>query len=109
MHRNANRVFRYLLFTFFIVFVSLYISQSTGYFEYRSSKKVALTKSQIEKFESDIKKGKKVDVDKYISFNNRSYQNGISKVGLSLSKMSEKYIQKIINGSFKLLGNLVGS
>lgn len=109
MHKTANKIFKYLMLTLFIAFVSLYISQTTGYYEYRSSKKVALTSKQIKKFENDVKSGKKVDIEKYISANNMSYQNSISKAGLSLSKISEKYIQKLINGSFKLLSNLVGS
>ena len=47
----------------------LYLSQSTGYFEYRNSKKVALTNKQIEKFEQDVKEGKNVDIENYIESN----------------------------------------
>lgn len=107
-HKKLNRIFKFILFTSFITFFALYLSQSTGYYEYKNSKKVALTNKQIEKFESDIKQGKKVDIENYINVNNKSYQNALSKAGLNISTTTEKVIRKIINGSFKVLGNLVG-
>lgn len=107
-HKKLNKAFRYAILISFVTFFALYLSQSTGYFEYRNSKKVALTNKQIEKFEQDVKKGKNVDIENYIDVNNKSYQNNVSKVGLSISNTTEKVIQKIIGGSFKVLGDLVG-
>ena len=107
-HKRLNKIFRYSLLVSFVTFFALYLSQSTGYFEYRNSKKVALTKEQIEKFEKDVKEGKNIDIENYIDSNNKSYQNSLSKAGLSISNVTEKAIQKIIGGSFKVLGDLVG-
>lgn len=107
-HKRLNKIFRYSLLVSFVTFFALYLSQSTGYFEYRNSKKVALTNEQIEKFEKDVKEGKNVDIENYIDSNNKSYQNSLSKAGLSISNVTEKAIQKIIGGSFKVLGDLVG-
>ncbi len=106
-HKKLNKIFKYSILISFVTFFALYLSQSTGYFEYRNSKKVALTNEQIEKFESDVKAGKNVDLEEYISVNNPDYQNAISKIGLSISSAAEKAIQKIINGSFKVLSDLV--
>lgn len=107
-HKKLNKIFRYAIFVSFVTFFALYLSQSTGYFEYRNSKKVALTNKQIEQFEQDVKAGKNIDIEKYIDVNNQNYQNAISKTGLTISNATEKAIQKIINGSFKVLGDLVG-
>lgn len=107
-HKRLNKIFRYSLLVSFVTFFALYLSQSTGYFEYRNSKKVALTNEQIEKFEKDVKEGKNIDIENYIDSNNKSYQNSLSKAGLSISNVTEKAIQKIIGGSFKALGDLVG-
>ena len=63
---------------------------------------------QIQKFEKDIKEGKNIDIEDYINTNNKSYQNKISKAGLTISNLTEKAIHKIIDGSFKLLSDLVG-
>ena len=107
-HKKLNKIFRYSILVSFVTFFALYLSQSTGYFEYRNSKKVALTNEQIEKFENDVKEGKNIDLEDYIDVNNKSYQNALSKAGLSISNTTEKVIQKIIGGSFKVLGDLVG-
>lgn len=106
-HKKLNKIFRYSILVSFVTFFALYLSQSTGYFEYRNSKKVALTNEQIQKFERDVKEGKNVDIEKYLNTNNKNYQNTISKAGLSLSSVTEKIIQKIINGSFKILGDFM--
>lgn len=107
-HKKLNKLFRYAILVSFVTFFALYLSQSTGYFEYRNSKKVALTNKQIEKFEQDIKEGKTVDIENYIETNNQNYQNTISKTGLTISNLTEKAIRKLIDGSFKVLGDLVG-
>ncbi len=107
-HKKLNKLFRYAILVSFVTFFALYLSQSTGYFEYRNSKKVALTNKQIEKFEQDIKEGKNVDIENYIETNNQNYQNTISKTGLTISNLTEKAIRKLIDGSFKVLGDLVG-
>ena len=107
-HKKLNKLFRYTILVSFVTFFALYLSQSTGYFEYRNSKKVALTNKQIEKFEQDIKEGKNVDIENYIETNNQNYQNTISKTGLTISNLTEKAIRKLIDGSFKVLGDLVG-
>ena len=107
-HKKETKIFKYLLLISFITFSALYISQSTGYFEYKNSKKVALTNQQIREFEKDVSKGKNVDLKKYLEINNKDYQNKISKLGLSISSTSEKIIQKLIDESFKILSKLVG-
>lgn len=105
---KLNKAFKSLVYISFIIFTVLYISQSSGYFDYKNRRKVAMTNSQIKQFENDIKEGKKVDLKKYIDANNKNYQNKISKVGLSISVTSEKAIQKIIEETFKVLSKFVG-
>lgn len=108
MEDKLNKLFKYFILSSFVIFTALYISQASGYFEYRNSKKVALTNEQIKKFESDVKKGKNVDVEKYIKINNRNYENKISKTGLFISKTSEKVIGKVIEETFKILSKAMG-
>ncbi|MBR3199122.1 MAG: hypothetical protein IKG27_03810 [Bacilli bacterium] len=107
-HKNENKIFKYIIFTSFIIFLALFISQNTGYFEYKNSKKVALTNEQIKAFEKDVNEGKNVDLTKYIEINNKDYQNKISKTGLFISNTLKKSIEKIISKSFKVLEKFVG-
>ena len=106
--RKIIKLFKYTLTTCFITFFALYLSASAGYFEYKNSKKVSLTNTQIKKFEEDINKGKNVDIKKYIEANNKNYQNKMSETGLSMSKFTQKCVQNIISESFKFLSKLVG-
>ena len=106
--KKINKLFKYTLLTSFITFFALYISVSAGYFDYKNSKKVALTNSQIRQCEKDINEGKNIDIKKYIEKNNSNYQNKISETGLSLSKQTQKCVQIIIGKSFKILSKLVG-
>lgn len=105
-HKKIGKIFRFITLTLFITFASLYISQSAGYIEYENRKQVALTESQIKKFEKDVKDGKQVDVEKYLKTNEKNYQNNISKVGLKVSKIMEKGVNKVVDVSFKFLGKL---
>lgn len=107
-NKRITKILKFLLFTSFITFSALYISQSAGYFDYKNSKKVALTNQQIKQFEKDVNEGKVVDIKKYTKINNKDYQNNISKMGVSISSFTEKTIQKLIDESFKVLSKLVG-
>lgn len=103
---TLKKIFRFCLLTLFVTFMALYISQSTGYVEYENRKQVALTESQIKKFESDVAAGKKVDVEKYLKTNEKNYQNGISKMGLKISNVTKSGVEKVVETSFKFLAKL---
>lgn len=108
MEDRLNRAFKYFILMSFVTFTALYISQASGYYEYKNHKKVALTNEQIKQFEKDVSKGKNINIKKYIEINNKDYQNNISKFGLSISTTSEKVIQKIISETFKILSKAMG-
>lgn len=92
---TLKKIFRVCLLTLFVTFMALYISQSTGYVEYENRKQVALTESQIKKFEADVAAGKKVDVEKYLKTNEKNYQNGISKMGLKISNVTKSGVERL--------------
>ena len=108
MEDRLNKIFKYFILMSFVTFTALYISQASGYYEYKNRKKVTLTNEQIKQFEKDINNGKNIDIKKYIEINNKNYQNGISKFGLSISSTSEKVIQKMITETFKILSKAMG-
>lgn len=106
--KRIYKIFKFFIFTSFITFLALYASASAGYFEYKTNKKVSLTNEQIREFEKEVNEGKNVDIKKYIDLNNTNYQNKVSKMGSSLSKITEKAVRKTISGSFKFLSKLIG-
>ena len=105
--KKANKVARNILVVLFILFIALYISQSTGYYDYEVYKKTALTKEQIKQFEEDVKAGKNVSVKDYLSETTSDYGNKLSNVGLNVSKKIEKYSKKAIETVFGALSGLI--
>lgn len=101
------KIFKFLFMLLFIVYITIYISQLTGYYEYKNYQKAMLTREQIAKFESDIKNGKDVKLNDYVVNTNKHYQTNLSKMGMNLSDLISKLVNKGINSSFDFLIKLV--
>jgi len=96
------------LFIFlFIIFITLYITHESGYYEYELHKKVELTNEQIEKFESDVKNNKYVDVNDYINNTVEDYSNNFSKLSSSFSNFTSKYVKEGIKGIFDIISSMI--
>jgi len=98
--------FQVIMIIFFISFLALYLSQSTGYYEYQQHKKVVLTEEKIKQFEQDIRDGKKIDVNDYLESVSKNYNNKLSTSGLRLSKAIDKGFNSVLNGFFKIFEKL---
>lgn len=105
--KRRNKIFKWTLFFLFLSFITLYLSQATGYYEYEQSRKTAFTEEQIKQFEQDVKDGKEIDVTKYLENTNKNYQNNISKATLNISEAISKYmklgIEKVFEGIAKVI------
>ncbi|MBQ9011365.1 MAG: hypothetical protein IJ093_01810 [Bacilli bacterium] len=104
--KTLNKLFRYVLMICFVTFMALYISQSNGYMEYQNRKQVALTEKQIKKFEEDVASGKKIDIKKYIKTSDKNYQNGLSRIGLKISRVAGSGVKNVVGKTFKFLSKL---
>ena len=104
----ANKIFKGLLFLLLGIFFVMIITCSNGYYEYELNKKTSLTNEAIEKFEYDLKNGKKIDINDYVKTDTKNYDNKVSRAGNSISRKIDKtmslgikylfkYIEKTIN------------
>ncbi len=108
MKKNRkNKFFKFLIVLLFIIYFTIYISEKTGYYEYKNYQKATLTREQIAKFESDVKSGKNVRLNDYVVNTNKNYQTSLSKMGSGLSEFLSKIVNKGINSSFDFLNKLV--
>ncbi len=82
-----------------ILFFCLFFANSTGYYEYKLSKKTTLTSEAIAQFEQDIKDGKSVDVKDYITDDKKNYDNSVSNLNRKVSNS----ISKVFGGTLKYL------
>lgn len=97
---KAKNIFRIIIMTLFLLFISLYIIGNSSYYDYSATRKTKLTEEQIKEFEEKIAKGEKIDLNDYKNDENK-YDNVISKTSLKLSNNIGKYVQKGLNFIFK--------
>lgn len=98
-----KKIFKFCFWCCFITFLTLYLSQATGYYEYEQHKKVSFTNEQIKKFEEDVAAGKNVDLDSYLVEKEKNYSNKTSKLGYSISKTIGKYVKDGLDNTFNLI------
>lgn len=104
---KKNKIFSRIIIVLFVIYITIYISQLTGYYEYKNYQKMVLTKEQIKQFEQDVKDGKNVKLNDYVVNTNKYYQTRLSKAGLDLSNIISHLVQKGISSSFDFLVKLV--
>lgn len=105
---KGKNIVRIIIFTLIIIFIALYLTQVTGYYEYTENKKSTLTTEAIEKFEKDVKDGKKIDANNYIE-KSKNYNNRASKLGMKVSNLIEDGFDKIMNSIFKEVDKAINS
>lgn len=104
---NSEKVFKTIMIFLFVIFLTIYLSNNTSYYEYGMHKRVELTNEEIKKFEEDVKNNKNIDIEDYQKNTIKDYSNEISRISLSLSNFTSKYIKKGINSVFKTIDKLM--
>ena len=104
---KKNNILKFLFLTLLISFLVIYLSEITGYYEYQNYQKKTLTEEQIKIFEEDIKNGKKVDINKYLTVNTKTYNNTLSKLASKLSDGISKTVNKGVEYTFKYISRLI--
>ena len=104
--KKIGKVNKFIIYFLFITYITLYIFQLTGYYEYELNRKKVLTESQIEQFEEDIKAGNQIDAKEYIT-DHQTYNNYISKIGYNTSSFLSNITEKTIVSFFKIISNFV--
>ena len=102
------RVVQLTFFVLVILFVGLYISQMTGYYQYNESRKTTLTQSAIERFEQDVKEGKEIHAGDYLE-EETEYNNKISNLGMKISRVIEAGFNKAMNAIFDELSKAISN
>ena len=104
-YKTAGQLFMMVLV---ILFLGLYISQMTGYYQYTESKKTTLTEDAIKRFEQDIKDGKQIDAKNYLE-EQADYNNALSSLGMKVSRLIEKGFNKAMNGVFNEISKTISN
>lgn len=103
----VNNIMKIIFLILFLVFLTLYFSQSAGYYDFELHKKSIFTKEKIKQFEEDVAAGKDVSIEDYLVETRKDYSNKASDFGYFLSKNIGKYIKDGIEGTFKMINKFV--
>lgn len=103
--KKTNWFFR-IVVLLFILYLSLSIAMETGYYESKLNEKTMLTEEGIKQFEQDVREGKNVDINNYITEKNRDFSNGATKTGVFLSSIVQDFMSKGITGMADLFKKL---
>ena len=97
MKKKGNWFLRLITISF-IVFLGLYIASISGYYESTVGNKVALTDKAIKEFENDVLNGKTVDINTYITKDDKDYSNTFTDLGDKFSESMGKLLTDSIGG-----------
>ena len=98
-----TKIFRLTLVILFAIFITVFISNKYGYYEYKKHEQVSLTQEQIKQFEEDIKNGENVTLEDYLEKTNKNYQTKFSQLGLNISNALADTVKKGVDNLFKYI------
>ena len=104
--KKKGSIFLKILTILFILYLSLTIAISSGYYEAKLSEKTTITDEAMKRFEEDVKEGKNVDIKDYLTEVKKDYSNEATKLGINFSMLVEKFMSKGIDemvNIFKIL------
>lgn len=90
-----------------LIFLFSYFIEFSGYYEYNLQNKKNLTEAQIAQFEADVKAGKEIDLDSYLSETTIDYSNSLTRSTSEASLKLNNYLKRILTGGFDILGKFI--
>ena len=103
--QEKNTLLEITLFLF-VIFLILYISKETGFYEYKAHNKANLTKEALKKFENDVNEGKNVSLKDYVIDEQVDYTNKVSNIGYNIGNTIEKFMNEGIKKTLKVISAL---
>lgn len=103
---KISKLFKFIVFTIIVIFFCTYFMEKTGYYEYKLQNKKILTENEMLKFENDVKEGKDVSLEDYLSNTNVDYSNNLTKTTSNISIKLNKYLKNILVNGFDIFDAL---
>ena len=107
MKKKKFNLFKTILYILIFIYLTIFISANTGYYEYKNHKKTVLTEEQIRKFELDIQNGEYVDINEYLIKNDYTYKNKVSMFTIKLSDKISNIVSSGVKATFKWISKFV--
>lgn len=101
----AVRIFKILL----LIYIVLFISKTSGYYEFQTHKQVELNEEAMKRFEKDVSEGKNVTLTDYIKERDIKYNNKASDLGYKISCEISNILTNGLDGTMSFFGQLFTS
>jgi archaellum component FlaF (FlaF/FlaG flagellin family) len=96
-----------VLLILFIIFLCIFISSISGYYEYSNNKKTVFTEDKIKQFEKDVAEGKNVNINDYLKTESKDYTNNITNMGDGVSEFINDSVNFVLKGGFKIIEKMI--
>ncbi len=103
----CNKIFSRIFLFFLIAFLAIYLSNKTGYYDFKVHTKNVLTEEKIKEFEQDIKSGKNIDIKSYVIKESANYSNNVSRFGVKVSNTIEDIVVTGMNTAFNFINKAI--
>lgn len=102
-----KKVIKFCFCGIILIFLLSYFIEYTGYYEYNLQSRKNLTEEQIKQFESDVKEGKKIDLNSYLENTTIDYSNSLTRTTSQANLKLNEYLKKFLTGGFDILGKFI--
>ena len=104
--KKKPNIFLIVLFILFVIYISLDIASSNGYYDNLMREKAILTEENIKEFEDDVKNNRDIDIKKYTEKETKDYRGFASNMGETFSNFVEKLMTEELGKMGKTLKKL---
>lgn len=104
---KINKVLKFISIITILIFLLSYFIEYSGYYEYNLQARKNLTEEQIKQFENDVKTGKAIDLNEYLTNTTIDYSNSLTRTTTEANLKLNEYLKRILTGGFNLLGKFV--
>ncbi len=100
-------IIKLLIFCLLTVFFVSFIIEYSGYYEYSLYNKKNLTEEEIKRFETDVKMGKDIDINDYLSEKETDYTNKLTRTTTKISLEINDYLKNRFKDFFRVVNRIV--
>ena len=101
------KIIKFICSLIILIFLFSYFIEHSGYYEYNLHNKKNLTEEEIKRFESDIREGKNIDLNSYLSKDNIDYSNSLTRTTSNANLRLNEILKKLIKNGFNLIGKFI--
>ena len=104
---KPKKFLKFIAMMVILVFLFSYFLCFSGYYEYNLQKKRDLTDEQIKQFDEDVKNGKEISLEGYLTETTIDYSNTLTRRTSEVNLRLNDYLKRFLMGSFEMFGKFI--